>query len=303
MVSRPLWLPLLLAFPALVIWSMIRLGGNLGKPAAALGELSSGYWGRVIEPWPWLDLTFIAAASFVLLSFAVSVGRLWRGFDRSGVQPEGGPRTPLGAALIAAIQDILFHRKFDECGAAHARRGGHMLILFGFGGLFLTTALVFVGMYLFGLKTPLPLGHWIKIIGNASAVAITVGLVMVIYRRMNPAEAVTNGRNAYQDVLFLAVITLTVVTGILCEVLRLATATSAAYVTYTLHLVFIFFLIFYAPYSKFAHVVYHTTALTWANVVGRKLKSLAPDDALPAAPDPGPPPAAGEGEAGGEQAA
>lgn len=281
-INRPVMLPLLMAIPVLVIWGLVSLGGRFDIPAGAMPELASTYFGKMIEPWPWLDLTFIAAASFVVLSFGISIARMWRGYMQSPVQPDKSPKMPVTQALVQAVTDILAHRKFNECGAAHARRGAHLLILFGFGGLFLTTALVFVGMYLFGLKTPLPLGHWIKIIGNVSALTITAGLIWVIARRLNPALRVDHGRNTYQDVLFLGVITLTVITGITAQVFRLATMDSLAYGSYFLHLVFIFFLIFFAPFSKFAHVVYHTTALTWANHVGRKLQTLAVDDNLPA---------------------
>ncbi len=287
-INRPTLLPILLAFPVLVIWGIIQLGGNLSRSGANLPELSSGFWGQMIEPWPWLDLTFILAATFAVLSFSMSISGLWKGFMKSGVQPNIRARVPLWPALSETIMDILFHRKFDKCGAAHARRWGHIMILFGFGGLFLTTTLVFVGMYVFGLKTPLPLTHWIKIIGNASTITITIGLIMVIFRRLNPAEVITNGRNSYQDVLFLGVITLTVITGTLSQIFRLATMNTAAYSTYFLHLVFIFFLIFYAPFSKFAQVLYHATTLVWAKHVGRELKTLPVKDDLPAHPAPKP---------------
>jgi len=153
-----------------------------------------------------------------------------------------------------------------------------MLILFGFVGLAITTGLVFVGMYVFGLQTPLPLGHPIKLLGNISAVTITVGLVIAIGRRLTPAMVTENGRNAYQDVLFLGALTVVVATGIFSEVFRLATAHTAAFSAYFLHLMFVLFLFMYAPFSKFAHVVYHTTAVTWAHYVGRELKTLAVDE-------------------------
>jgi len=273
-VNSPLMLPVILAIPALAIWAIMTYGGHFAAPVGENAELHSRYWGNMIEPWPWLDLGFIAVAGFAVLAFAVSISRAWRGFMRSGVQPDVSPKMTKVEAFKQALTDILLHRKFKECGAAQARRGAHMLILYGFGGLFLTTALVFIGMYLFGLKTPLALGHPIKILGNASAIAISIGLILVIARRTSPAQAVPWGRNSYQDVLFLSGLTIVVLTGILSEVFRLATFHDGAAAAYYLHLVFIFFLIFYAPFSKFAHVVYHTTALTWAHHVGRKLKSL-----------------------------
>jgi quinone-modifying oxidoreductase subunit QmoC len=281
--NRPTMLPVLLAFPLLAVWALIAYGGQMAAPLGENASLSSRYWGNMIEPWPYLDLGFMAVAAFAVLSLAQSIRRVWQGFMRSGVQPDVTPRTSILNALYLAVLDIVFHRRFAECGAAHARRGAHLLILFGFAGLFVTTVLVFTGMYVFGLQTPLALGHPFKILGNASAIAIAAGLIMVIARRTNPGEAVPTGRNSYQDVLFLTVLTMTVVTGILSEVFRLATYHGGAAAAYYLHLVFIFFLFFYAPFSKLAHVVYHTTALTWAHHVGRELKSLSVDSALPEA--------------------
>jgi len=275
-VNSPLMLPLLLAVPALAIWAIISFGGRWAAPSGETASLSSRYWGNMIEPWPWLDLSFIGVSLFAALALFAGLRSAWMGFMRSGVQPDVTPEVTVVEAIKRALADILLHRKFNECGAAHARRGAHLLILYGFGGLFLTTALVFLGMYLpfIKLQTPLPLGHPIKLLGNAGAIAISIGLVLVIARRTSAAQVVSWGRNAYQDVLFLCVITLVVLTGILSEVFRLATFHDGAAAAYYLHLVFIFFLLFYAPFSKFAHVFYHATALVWAHYVGRKLQSL-----------------------------
>ena len=63
-----------------------------------------------------------------------------------------------------------------------------------------------------------------------------------------------------------------VVTGILSEVLRLADVRMLAYPVYFIHLVTVFFLFAYAPYSKMAHMVYRTTALVFAKYSGREDK-------------------------------
>jgi quinone-modifying oxidoreductase subunit QmoC len=42
-----------------------------------------------------------------------------------------------------------------------------------------------------------------------------------------------------------------------------------AYPTYFIHLTSVFFLFFYAPFTKMAHMVYRTTAMLWARMSGR----------------------------------
>ena len=72
------------------------------------------------------------------------------------------------------------------------------------------------------------------------------------------------GKGTYSDWLFLAILLLTTLTGFLCQALRLADLPRLAYPMYVVHLVLIFFLLVYIPYSKFAHLVYRTAAMLYA---------------------------------------
>ena len=53
-------------------------------------------------------------------------------------------------------------------------------------------------------------------------------------------------------------------TGIVSEIMRLAQFGLLMYLIYYVHLVLIFALFLYAPYSKFAHLAYRTVALAAA---------------------------------------
>ncbi len=69
---------------------------------------------------------------------------------------------------------------------------------------------------------------------------------------------------SYFDNLFLWTIFGVGVTGFLAQILRFADAPTIAYPVYFVHLVLVFELLIYSPYSKFAHFVYRTVALIHA---------------------------------------
>jgi quinone-modifying oxidoreductase subunit QmoC len=64
-------------------------------------------------------------------------------------------------------------------------------------------------------------------------------------------------------------ILVTAVTGISAWFLRLAGVAGLAYPVYFVHLVAVFYIIAYLPYSKLAHLFYRTAAMGYAAYVGR----------------------------------
>ena len=170
-------------------------------------------------------------------------------------------------SITGTLIDIFSHKKFSACGVAKDRKVSHLLVFYSFIGLAITTSLgVF---YVYGLKweMPYPQTNILKLIGNASAVGLLVGMTYMITNRMkNQAKA---GLGSYFDWLLIVIIFGTCVTGILAEVIRLAKLPVPAYITYFAHLVFIFVLFAYAPFSKMAHMVYRTTAMVFARHIQR----------------------------------
>jgi len=79
----------------------------------------------------------------------------------------------------------------------------------------------------------------------------------------------------YYDWMLIGVIYGLVTTGILSELTRLAQISILAYPIYIVHLVFVFFLIGYLPYSKLAHLIYRTIALAYARYIERERKQEA----------------------------
>ena len=174
--------------------------------------------------------------------------------------------------LIPTLLDVLNHSKFNQCEGdrvgtrksykSHLHRS-HLAVLYGFVGLVVTTTAVGIGIYAFGYLTPWPLWHPVKILGNVSGIAVLTACGVFLYRRLRDREK--GGKSAYSDWLFLWVLTLTTLTGFLSEILRLADIPPLAYWIYFIHLVFIFSLLVYIPYSKFAHLAYRFVAMLYSN--------------------------------------
>ncbi len=119
-------------------------------------------------------------------------------------------------------------------------------------------------------ESPYPLLDPMKILGNISALVLISGIFLVISNRLKNTEKA--GKGSYYDWLFISIVLAIVVSGILTELLRLAGIAVLAYPVYFIHLVVVFFLFAYAPYSKMAHMVYRTTALVFAKYSGREDK-------------------------------
>jgi quinone-modifying oxidoreductase subunit QmoC len=106
----------------------------------------------------------------------------------------------------------------------------------------------------------MPLLNPVKMFANLSALALFVGLTLVIYNRLTNKEA---SRGTYYDWALILAIYAIAISGILTQVARLADIATLAYPLYFIHLVFVFYLIAYLPYSKLAHLLYRTTAMVY----------------------------------------
>ena len=135
----------------------------------------------------------------------------------------------------------------------------HMLVFYAFLGLVITTTSVGIGIYAFGYLTPWPFWHPVKILGNLSGIGLIVGCAVFTYRRIS--DKLQAGQEYLSDVLFLTVLIATAITGYLCEILRMAALPGIAYPMYYVHLVVVFFLLVYFPYSKLSHIIYRGLAM------------------------------------------
>ncbi|MFQ5827818.1 MAG: quinone-interacting membrane-bound oxidoreductase complex subunit QmoC [Candidatus Methylomirabilia bacterium] len=258
--NEPRYLPLLLAIPLVIF----------GAVLARLGHLTSLPEGEVVfskvMPIAYIEVVFLAAMTLSGLAAVAGGLSYWRAMRQEAAASRNGGSP--ARSLLPTIASIFRHRKFRECNEEpvgtrktykeHLYRA-HVLAFYGFMGLVVTTASVGIGIYVFGYLTPWPLWHPVKILGNVSGLALISALGVFSYRRI--ADKAKAGKSTYSDWLFLDILLLSTLTGFLSQLLRLAGVPGLAYPTYFIHLVFVFFLLVYIPYSKFAHLVYRTVAL------------------------------------------
>ncbi len=254
------FLPLLFAIPAVIFGAIL----------AWLGHLTAVPEGQVVFskflPIKYIEVTFVLAIGLAMIGGGAGGLRYWRAMRVETAARNGGdPRR----ALVPTILDILRHRTFQECSTTVGTRKthkehlprAHLAVFWGFMGLVATTTSVGIGIYAFGYLTPWPLWHPVKILGNVSGAGVIAALVVFIWRRVADKRAA--GKSTYSDWLFLAILGLTTLTGFLSQGLRLA-GTRAAYPMYFVHLMLVFFLLVYIPYSKFAHLIYRIVAMLYA---------------------------------------
>jgi len=279
--SSPKHLPILAGIPAVlfgIIW-MIR-AAMLGTffPVEESGKI---VYGNLFPGDFTIDPMFVLLFLCVCLCFAMGIKNMIEGFKSTvpNTFVLGYKKPSLKDAIIDTIRyDILQHSRFKNCvdsPADEERVKGHMILFYGFVACAIVTSVVAVSHW--GGKvihfiapighTPMPLWHPVKILANIGAVLLLTGLTLLTRRRLNADTK--KSRSNFYDWYLLGVIWAVALTGIGSEVFRLSGVAPLAFFTYYLHLISIFMLIGYLPWSKLGHLVYRTTALIYARYVGR----------------------------------
>lgn len=265
MVGDSKYLFLLFALPVLIFGAYVLAQGFTSIDSIPRGGNGEIVYALFMPVFPQIDMTFGAAAFFAAACFFFGIKNYWTAMSASTGANAGGN---LIENAKATIVDILSHKRFQTCNVTKERSTAHLLVFYAFAGLAVTTTWAIVYLYGFHRESPYPQYDPMKILGNVSALALLFGITLVTNNRLKNAEKA--GKGSYFDWLFISVIYAIVVTGILAEVLRLVNIAPLAYPVYFVHLVVVFFLFFYAPFSKMAHMVYRATAMVFAKQSGRE---------------------------------
>jgi quinone-modifying oxidoreductase subunit QmoC len=247
-------LPLLLLLPAFIFGAIALTHETRADAPLEFATLF---------PQATLEVLFFTVSGLALLAFAVGLARFVR------VLGAASPVGPVVAGLIPALLLVATHARFRTSATDDRRRWGHLLTFWGFLGLAAVGTIVGIGSLAGWTHTPLALTSPCKILANASAVVAFTGVTILLAERLKGAR---RAASTYFDWFFLLTLFGVLATGIASELLRLGGAATAMYVVYFVHLVLVFGLLMYAPYSKFAHLAYRTVAMAVATAAAPRAR-------------------------------
>ncbi|MCP3901585.1 MAG: heterodisulfide reductase, partial [Desulfobacteraceae bacterium] len=288
-VNSPKALPMLIGIPAiwfaiLAIITMYAGDTMTNIFHSVFGDMLGGrfHWGHAHEPgvishadffstW-FVDLTFLPTAAFSAIVFALGLKNFIGDIHANAILEGKTYRKTITVpgfltALGKVIATVISHKKFSECESNNDRAFSHKLVLYSFIGLFVVTNIFFVALYL--LKSPGPYSQFnpVKWLANISAVALIMGVILMIKNRLEKKDTQPT---FYKDWYILWLILILAVSGLLAEVVRLVGIASVSYFFYYIHLIAIFHLFLFLPFSKMAHIVYRLVAMAYAEYSGRK---------------------------------
>lgn len=258
-VGDPKFLPLLIAFPMLLLMLALKLTGHWNIPE---GTIVYSH----LFPTLLVDFIFVPAFFFAVAVLGKGVLAFWQDINAPHpwrVKVEGN----LVGNIIATLKDVLFHNRFRTCETTYTRSTNHLFLVFGFIFLLIVTTWGFLNEWVLHNEPPYFLLSPLKLLAMAGTAALLYGIWNIVKERQ--ANAAKAGYGSYYDWFLIYVIFAVGATGLLAWLFRLVGIRILAYPTYFLHLTAIFMLFFYAPYTKMAHIVYRTVAMLHARMSGR----------------------------------
>lgn len=195
----------------------------------------------------------------------------------------------LPRAIVSALFDALFHRRFRECNTATDNRISatqswylrpwfvHATVMGGFLAMLLATTLDFMLKPIGSSVSP---WYPMRILGAVGGVVCLYGLAIVLFRRAQSKET-PHTRSSFADWFFPVLLAVTVLTGLFCEVIvYLPSPTALGHWVFFAHIVLAMDLVALLPLTKFAHVLYRTLALVlfaWRHAPARLVAAVRAD--------------------------
>ena len=202
----------------------------------------------------------IALTAFVALAFLANVAAMVKGMRGSLPPGTFAPRS-LKKRSMPVIRETLLQQRFAECEGNRYRHYAHLALVWGFAGMALATVTVMgIDYEWWPVSRTVPF-----LLGTVFGILTLIGGSYFLYLRITRRkESATYSHHS--DWIFLILILLAVLSGFVMDLLKFAVLPRAAYVAFTVHLVFVFNLLVSLPFTKFAHAVYRPLALWLSGV-------------------------------------
>ncbi len=247
--GKPAYLPVAILIPAVIIALIIFAAGTLRIPEGPVN------YSRFF-PHAWLNTTFTGITLTMVAIFLSGIKRFWDNLKKYFPSPH--KTKSVFRSILEIRKEIVFHTSFGECGIQRGRKSAHLLVFYGFILLLGVTAYAIYAAVTH--RYPLKLWNPAKITGNFAALMLFTGTGIMIYNRI--FNKTGYGKSSYSDWLLLVSLFLLTFSGVMVEMARFLNWTSAYYI-YFLHLILVWFIIIYAPYTKFGHFIYRIVALVF----------------------------------------
>lgn len=272
--NQPHCIPLLLGVPA----ALLSLGLVLRDPIEGALGITKNTGPNILYPYSslfphWmLNTFFMFFGLLALLAVIAGIVPFWRAMAAT-LPPEriAAPAKNLLPSVLATLKKVFTHEQFLQCTNARSRFFSHLMVFFGFAALCLVTLWVITARY-----NPLIADDFIypfrfsnpwKILANLGGAAIVAGCLLMIRDRLRDPQHVRPG--SYFDWALISALLLVTLTGFATEVLHYLRLEPHRHIVYFIHLMFVFSVLMYLPYSKLAHLAYRGTAMVFAEYSDR----------------------------------
>ena len=255
-----------LLVPALIVGFVISMFGNWSPDGEVI-------FSEFLSYLP-IQIVFTLAFIFGAGAGVMGVKKFWADMKSTNGVSSGD----LKGSIIETAKEIIGHKKFKSCEVSADRYSSHLLVFFGFAAAGIATALGVLYIDILGIHSPFSMdkGLLIKLFGNIGAIGIVVGIGMMMSNRFKNAEKL-NGVGSYFDWLLIGIIGIVGLSGFLAQLLRIMGVGPVAYPMYYIHLVFVFSLFIYLPFSKLAHMFYRSAAMCFNKYSGREAVAIDAD--------------------------
>jgi len=274
-VNQPHCIPLLLGIPAALLTLALLVKGPIESAlgiSRQAGERILYSYSSVFPHWM-LNAFFAFFGLAALLVTGIGVARFWRAMKASVPRDRlAAPASGLFVSVLTTVRRLFTHDEFSKCTKARSRRLSHSFVFFGFLALCAVTTWVITARYnpLIQGDFVYPFSFWNpwKMLANAGGAALLAGCLLMIRDRLLEGEDIATG--TYFDWALIAKLFLVTATGFVTELLHYLRLEPHRHLAYFTHLVFVFAVLMYLPYSKLAHLVYRGAAMIFAEHYGRR---------------------------------